>query len=197
MMKTKCHRTALACVAEGLTRQRLLSLEMLSTCTCYSRLHRRWFGYVSPCYWTTWPSLVLARFRFLMDHVSDPCCSTCLFSIGTRVILRLGHVSFLHWTMCRIFIGPHGRFVFDHVSWCCPSMFCFLIWSHGLTTSFHVSDFYQPTCYAIAISRVEHWFIHVLHFYLITWPALVLPCAQQSIHHKSYSRSSLLHRLTT
>ena len=126
----------------GQPRWRLLPLEMLSTCTCYSWLHWRWFGYVSPCYWTTWPFLVLARFRFLMDQVSGPYCSTCLFSIGTRVVLRLGHVSFLHWTMCLIFIGPRGHFLFDHVSRCCPSTFHFLIRPHGLMTSFHVLDLY-------------------------------------------------------
>ena len=40
-----------------------------------------------------------------MDHVLGPWYSTCLFSIGTRVVLQLGVVSFLHWTMCHIFIG--------------------------------------------------------------------------------------------
>jgi hypothetical protein len=109
----------------GHPRRQLLPLEMLSMCTCYSRLHWRWFGYVSPCYWITWPSLVLVCFRFLMDHVLGPCCSTYLFSIGTCVVLRLGHVSFFHWTMCCIFIGPHGRFVFDHVSRCYSSTFHF------------------------------------------------------------------------
>ena len=49
----------------------------------------------------------------------------------------------------------------------------------------------------MAISRVMHWFVHMSHFYFITWPIQVLPRAQQSIHHKSNSRSSLLHRLTT
>ena len=126
----------------GQPRWRLLLLEMLSTCICYSRLHWRWFGYMSPCYWTTCPSLVLARFRFLMDHVSGPCCSTCQFSIGTRVVLRLGHVLFLHWTMYHIFIGPRGRFLFDHVSRCYSSTFHFFIRPRGWTTSFHVLDFY-------------------------------------------------------
>jgi hypothetical protein len=171
-------------------RWRLLPLEMLSMYTCYSRLHWRWFGYMSPCYWTTWPSLVLAHFRFLMDHLSGPYCSTCQFSIGTRVVLWLGHVSFLHWTMCRIFIGPRGRFLFDHVSQCCPSMFCLFIRPCGLMTSFHMLDFYWPMCRAMAISCVMHWFVHVSHSYLITWPAQVLLRAQQSIHHKSNSRSS-------
>jgi hypothetical protein len=109
----------------GQPRWWVLPLEMLSTCTCYSRLHWRWFGYVSPFYCTTWPSLVLARFRFLLDHMSVPYCFTCQFSIGTHVMLSLGHVSLLHWTMCRIFIGPHDRFLFDHVSRCYPSMFRF------------------------------------------------------------------------
>ena len=142
MTKTDHHRTALACVAGGHPRWRFLLLEMLSTCTCYSRLHWRWFRYVSPCYWTTWPSLVLAHFRFLMDHVSGPYYSTCQFSIGTRVVFQLGHMSLLYWTMCCIFIGPCAHFLFDHVSWCYPSMFHFLIHPHGLTTSFYVSNFY-------------------------------------------------------
>ena len=110
-------------------------------CTCYSRLHWRWFGYVSPSYCTTWPSLILTRFRFLLDHVSGPCCSTCHFYIGTCVVLRLSHVSLLHWTMCRIFIGPHVRFLFDHTSLCCPSTCRIFIRPRGLTISFHVSDF--------------------------------------------------------
>ena len=142
MTKIERHITVLACVTVGHPCWRLLPLEMLSSYTCYSRLHLRWFGYVSPCYWITWPSLVLAHFRFLMNHVSGPCCSTCQFFIGTRVVLWLGHVSFLRWIMCHIFIGPHGRFLFDHMSWCCSSTFCFLIWPHGFMTSFHVSDFY-------------------------------------------------------
>ena len=118
-----------------------LPLEMLSTCTCYSRLHWRWFGYVSPSYCTTWPSLVLARFRFLLDHVLVPCCSTCQFSTGTHVVLPLDHVSFLHWTTCRIFIGPRVCFLFDHVSRCCPSTCHVFIRPRGLTIFFHVSSF--------------------------------------------------------
>jgi hypothetical protein len=143
-------------VWQGQSHWRLLPLEMLYICTCYNQLHWRWFGYVSLCYWTMWPSLILARFRFLIDHVSGPCCSTCLFSIGTRVVLWLGHMSFLHWTMCHIFIGPCGHFVFDHMSQCCPSMFRFLIRPRGLTASFHVSDFYLATCRVMTISRIMH-----------------------------------------
>jgi hypothetical protein len=60
---------------------------------------------VSPSYCTTWPSLVLARFRFLLDHVSGPCCSTCQFSIGTRVVLRLGCHFFIE--SCIIFLLVH------------------------------------------------------------------------------------------
>ena len=153
MTKIDRHRTALACMAGGQPRWWLLPLEMLSMCTCYSRLHQRCFGYVSPCYWTTWPPLFLAHFRFLLDHVSGPCCSTCLFSIGTRVVLWLGHVLFLHWTMCRIFIGPHGRFLFDHVSRCCPSKFCFLLG--------HVALRLPSTCQIFISTRIVTWLFHV------------------------------------
>ena len=125
----------------GQLRWRVLSLEMFSTCTCYNQFYWRWFGYVSPSYCTTWPSLVLACFRFLLDHVSIPCYSTCQFSIGTRVVLPLDHVSLLHRTTCRIIIGPRVRFFFDHVSRCCPSTCRIFIRPHGLTIFFHVSDF--------------------------------------------------------
>jgi len=123
-------------------------------CTCYSWLHWIWFGYVSPSYCTTWPSLVLACIRFFLDHVSGHSCSICQFSIGTRVMLRLVHVSLLHWTMFRIFSGPRGCFLFDHVSRHCPSTFRFFIRPRGFTTSFHMWDFNSP--------RVESWPLHVL-----------------------------------
>jgi hypothetical protein len=141
VMKTECYRTILACVAGGLPRWWVLPLKMLSTCTCYSQLHWRWFRYVSPSYCTTWPSLVLAHFRFLLDHVSCSYCSTCQVFMGTHVVLRLDHVSLLHWTMWRNFIGPRGRFLFDHASRKCLSMFCLFIWPCGVMTSFHVLYF--------------------------------------------------------
>jgi hypothetical protein len=124
----------------GQPRWWLLPLEMLSMCTCYSRLYWRWFRYMSPCYWTMWPYLVLAHFRFLMDHVSGPCCFTCQFSIGTHVVLRLGHVSLLHWTKCRIFIGPRG-----------------------VTTIPRVSFFYLTTCLNVVRPRVSILLGHVSH----------------------------------
>jgi hypothetical protein len=163
----------------GHLRWRLLLLEMLSTCICYSRLHWRWFEYVSPCYWIMWPSLVLARFRFLIDHLSA-CCSTCLFSIGTRVVLRLGHVSFLYWTMYRIFIGPLACFVFDHMSRCCPSMFCFFYSATWLDSFLsrvgfllaHVSCYGYFTCYALVRSHVVFLFDHVAYQGSTTCPTI-------------------------
>ena len=125
MTKTDCHRTALACVAREHPRWRLLPLEMLSTCTCYSQLHWRWFGYVSPCYWTMWPSLVLACFRFLMDHVSGP--------IVPHVSFLLAHVSCCGWVMCHFFIGPCVIFLLVHVA------VSYSIMCHGV--SIHVSFF--------------------------------------------------------
>ena len=137
MTKTDRHRTALACVAGWQPRWRVLSLEMLSTCTCYSWLHWRWFGYVSPSYCTKWPSLVLARFSFLLDHVSGPYCSTVSFP--------LAHVSCCGWVMCHFFIGPCVVFLLvtwrdhntprvflllDHVSRCYTSACQYFIQPH-------------------------------------------------------------------
>ena len=126
-MKTDHHRTALTFMAGGQPCWCVLPLEMLFTCTCYSRLHLRWFGYMSPSYCTTWPSLVLACCRFLLDHVSGPYCSTCQFSIGTRVVLWLGHMSLLHWTKCHFFYWSTSCdhnilnvfLLLNHMSRCC------------------------------------------------------------------------------
>jgi hypothetical protein len=150
----------------GLPRWWALPLEMFSTCTCYSRLHWWWFGYVSPFYCTTWPSL--ARIRFLLDHVSGPYCSTCQFSIGTRVMLWLDHVSILHWTMCRIFlvhvavsylttshgaVRPHFVFLFGHVASRLPST-CRISIAHMSCPSY-------STCHALVRSRVTFLFDHM------------------------------------
>ena len=148
---------------------RLLPLEMLFIRTCYSRLHWRWFGYVSSCYWTTWPSLVLARFRFLMDHVSGPCCSTCQFFIGTRVVLWLGHVSFLRGIMCHICIGPRGRFIFDDVLFFDSAM-----WLDGFLPRVgfliaHASCSGYFTCHALVLPRVAFLFDHVAYSGSTTW----------------------------
>jgi hypothetical protein len=153
----------------GLPHWWALSLKILFTCTCYSRLHWRWFVYVSPFYYTMWSSLVLARIRFLLDHVSGLCCSTCQFSIGTRVMLWLDHVSLLYWIMCHIFIGPlvvsysttshgavHSRFIFlfSHVAWRLPSMCQILI--------AHVSCHGYFTCHALVHPCVAFLFDHVV-----------------------------------
>jgi hypothetical protein len=148
-------------------------------CTCYNQLHWRWFGYVSPSYCTTWPSRVLACIRFLLDHVSGPCCFTCQFSIGTRVMLRLDHVSLHHWTMCHIFIGPCGHFLFGHVSWHCSSMFCIFIRPHGFMTSFHVLNLIAHVsspgycmCHALVHLCVTFLFDHVACPSSTTWSTI-------------------------
>jgi hypothetical protein len=124
---------------------------------------------VSLYYWTTWPSLVLAHFWFLIDHVSGPCCSSCRFSIGTRVVLSMSYVSLLHWTMCLIFIGRCGRFLFDHVSRCYPSTFHFFYSATWLDNFLpcvgfllaHVLCHDYFTCHAVVRPRVTFLFDHV------------------------------------
>jgi hypothetical protein len=107
---------------------RMLQLEILPRVDAIAGYIGDALGHVSPSYWTTWPCLVLACFRSLLDHVSCPSCSTCQVFIGTRVVLRLEHMSLLNWTMCHIFIGPCGNniprvlfFLLGHVSRCCTS----------------------------------------------------------------------------
>jgi len=205
---------------KGQPRWRVLPLEMLSTCTCYSQLHWRWFGYVSPSYCTTWPSLVLVRFRFLLDHVSGPCCSTCQFSIGTRVVLRLGHVSLLRWTKCRIFIGPHGMTTIPRVSFFYSTMcrdairlrvsillghvsrpelpmFLFLIRPRGRMDLYHVFCLYWPTCPVVVVTRVIHWFVHISYSYLIMCLCWIYHMHTNHYIRENDFRSTLLHKMTT
>jgi hypothetical protein len=158
--RSDCHRTILAYVAGG-------SIEDRS-------------GHVSPCYWTTWPSLVLPHFRFLLDHVSGPCYFSCQFSISTRVMLQLEQVSLLHWTMCRIFIGPRGYFLFNHVSWCCRSTFRF--WLDNVAWRLpSVCQIFISTC-------VVPWLFHVSctgwsSCHIFIWSCgLARSHAQQSFH---------------
>jgi len=147
--------------SRGQPRWQLLLLEMLSTCTCYSRLHWRWFGYVSPCYWTTWPSLVLARFRFLLDHVSAPvvphvcfllahvsrCCwVTCHFFIRPCVVFLLVHVAVSYSTICHCAIRPCFVFLFGHMTWWLSSMCRIFISPHAVPWLFHVSCTGSSTC---------------------------------------------------
>jgi hypothetical protein len=203
----------------GQPRWRVLPLEMFSTCACYSRLHWRWFRYVSSSYYTTWPSLVLTRFRFLLDHMSGPCCFTCQFSIDTRVVLWLGHMSLLHWTKCRIFIGPRGMttipcmsffysttyldavcprvsILLGHVS-CLELPTClFLIRPHGRMDLYHVFCLYWLMCPVVAVTRVIHWFVYVSDSYLMCM------CRIYHVHTNYYIRendfrSTLLHKMTT
>ena len=109
-------------------------------------MHWRWFGYVSPSYCTTWPSLVLAHFRFLLDHVFFLCCSTCQFSNSTRVMLPLDHMSLCYWTTCCIFYW-----------YMCP----FLIWPRITMMSVHVSYFYTSTWLDDFFSRVGFLIAHM------------------------------------
>jgi hypothetical protein len=178
---------------QGLPHWWTLPLEMLFMRTCYSRLHWRWFRYVSPSYYTMWPSLVLARFRFLLDHVLFPCCSTYQFSTSTRIVLPLDHVSLFHLTTCCIFTGlvsasylttrhyvvcPRVVFLYVHMAWRFPS-----------------------TCQVFNSPRVVPWPIHMSFTgsstCRISWHVLILPRRVQSIRQRSNSRSSLLHRLAT
>ena len=59
----------------------------------------------------------------------------------------------------------------------------------------YVLDLYWTTCHVLALTRVIHWFVHMSNFYLTTWHVLVLPRAQQSLHDKNNSRSTLLHKM--
>jgi hypothetical protein len=105
----------------GLPRWWTHLLEMLSTCTCYSRLHWWWFGYVSPSYYTTWSYLVLAR--------------TYLVLTRPRVGSLLFHMIVFYWHTCHVTVGSCVTSSLDHVSY-----FYFSTWSFSYSTTSHGAD---------------------------------------------------------
>ena len=159
----------------GLPRWWVLPLEMLSMCTCYSWLHWRWFGYVSPSYCTMWTPLVLAHFRFLLDHMSGPYSPTCQFfywhtghvAVGPCVTSSLDQVSCFYSSTWRDHNTPRVFLLLDHVSRCCmsacqyfigprvtprPAHMSFLIQPWGKTDMYHI----WPTCPVLALTCAIH-----------------------------------------
>ena len=174
MTKTDRHRSALACMAGGnhagsCFRWRCFPrVPAIAGCIrdglgmCHlviGQCGHLWFLYVLGSCWTTCQAPVVPRVYFLLAHVL--CCGqvTCHIFTGPCVIFLLVHMTVSYQITCHGAIHP---------------CFVFFIQPHGLTASFHVSDFYYPTCRAMAISRVMHWFIHMSQFYLIMWPVQVL-----------------------
>ena len=110
MTKTERHRTVLACVAGPLPRWWVvLPLKMLFTCTCYSRLHWRWFR---------------SRITFLLHNVAFSCPCTFKDLTGPRVGSLLFHMSIFYWHTCRVAVRSRVTSSLDHVlhfywsTWC-------------------------------------------------------------------------------
>ena len=120
----------------------LLPLKMLSTCTCYSRFHWRWFR---------------SCVTLLLDNVAISCSCTFLDLNGTRVGSLLFLMSVFYWHTCRVADGSRVTSSLDHVSYFYWSTWPFIIRPcvkvlsvyvlffirpPGLMTSFHMLDFY-------------------------------------------------------
>ena len=134
--RATCHRSGLICdekltviklfwyAWQGQSCRRMLPLEMLSRVDAIAGYIGDGSGHVSPSYSTTWPSLVLAHFRFLLDHVLSMLFHLLGFYWHTCRIAVVA-VSLLHWIMCHIFIGPRGLTTISHMSfftWPCVTM---------------------------------------------------------------------------
>jgi len=153
MTKTDRHITALACVVRG---------SHAGGCfcwRCFSRIHaiasstRDGSGTCHLLICTTWPSLVLACFRFLVDHVSVPYCSTCQF--------LLAHVSCCHWITCHFFIGPFVIFLLVHMSISYLTMRHNAVHPRVIFLYVHVAWWFSSTCRIFNSPRVESWLLHV------------------------------------
>jgi hypothetical protein len=142
------HRSGLICdekqtvielfshACRGLPHWWALPLKMLSTCTCYSRLHWWWFGmchlliaqrghlwflHVSGSSWTTCRVPIVPHVSFLLAHVS--CCGwiMCHFFIGPCVVFLLVHMAVSYSTTSHGPVYPYFIFLFGHVAWWLPS----------------------------------------------------------------------------
>ena len=81
----------------------------------------------------------------------------------------------------------------------CPElpMFLFLIRPCGRMDLYHVFCLYWPTCRVVAITRVIHWFIHVLDSYLTTCLCRIYHVHTNHYIRENDFRSTLLHKITT
>ena len=195
MTKTEHHRTTLACMAGGST-------------LAFSSIRDAFHVYLLQLVAL---EMVRVRVTFLLHNVAIS--GSCMFQVlnGPHVGPLLFHMSVFNWHTCRVTVGSRVTSSLDRVSYFYWSTWPSQIWPRVKVLSVHVSFFYQATWLDGFLLGVGFLLAHVschgyftchamvhphVAFYLIMWPAQVLPCAQQSIHHKSNSRSSLLHRLT-
>ena len=182
-MKTDRHRIALACVAGG-----MLPLEMLSTCTCYSRFHWRWFGYVWPSYCT--------RGHLWFLHVLGSYWTTCQDLVVPHVSFLLAHVSCCDWVTCHFFIGPSVVFLLVHVAW--PQYPTCLSFTRPRVSMLYVrvSVFYWATCRALSYPCFFFWFGHVVGWIYTTYFICIGPHGLSWLLHISFTGSSTCQILT-
>jgi hypothetical protein len=136
-------------------------LEMLSMCTGYSRLHWRWFEYVSPCSCTFH---VLNEPRVRLFHISVFYWHTCHLTTGQCVIFLIVHVAVSYLTTC------HGAgcpcFIFYLAMW-----FDDFLLRIGFLFA-HTSCHGYFTCHALVRPRVTFLFDHVVCPGSTTYPTI-------------------------
>ena len=176
VMKTKCHRTVLACVAGGCHTGGCFHWR------CFPRVHaiagcigdglgtshllitqhgHLWFLHVSGFYWTMCRVPVVPHVSFLWAHMS--CCGwiTCHFFIGPCGIFLLVHVAVSYSTTRHGTVRPRCTFLFGHVAWRHPST-CWIFNSPRVVLwLFHVSCTGFSMCLIFIWSRGMFWFYHV------------------------------------
>jgi hypothetical protein len=104
-------------------------LEMLCTCTFYSRLHWRWFesrvtfllhnmALSCPC---TFQDLTGPRVGSQLFHLSGFYWHTCRILVGAGVTSSLDHMLHFYWSMWHDHNTPRVFLLLDHMSRCCTS----------------------------------------------------------------------------
>jgi hypothetical protein len=156
------------------------------------------FLHISGSYWITCRVHLSC---FLLAHVSCWRWSTCHFLIGLCTVYLLVHVVWPQYPTCLFYLTTcHNvvhlcvSFLVDHVS--CPNLSTclFFIRPRDRMDLYHILDLDWPTCRVLALTHVIYLFARVSNFYLTAWSVLDLPRAQQLLHQKNNSKSTLLHK---
>ena len=133
---------------------------------------------MSPSYCTTWSSLVLAHFRFLLDHM-------------------LFHMLVFYWHTCHVAVRSHVNSSLDQVSyfywstWHDHNIPCLSFTRPCVSMLYvHVSVFYWATCRALSYPCFFCWFNHMVGWICTTYFICISPRALSWLLHVSFTCSS-------
>ena len=145
MMKTKCHRTILACVVGGCHAGGCFHWR------CFPRVHAI-AGCIEDCS-DMCHILITQRGHLWFLHILD--------LKGPRVVFLLFHMSVFYGHTCRVAVGSRVTSSLDHVAYFYWSTWWFLVWPRITALFVHISHFYSAMWLDDILPRVGFLIAHV------------------------------------